>query len=229
MKKIFLILFCALILTWCTSNSSNPQPAISAPHITVNIITWRVLVDTPDTILPGEYWFVIDKETWFKFSYITGYSYSYTYPDLWYTITTSWWYGTSSYILFTWSLLTRSGTLVYNTQLPIWADYLQTFTKNPTTTLAEEIYQHHFSKTCLLSTWILNETTAYFPSMSGFDIVYLEDIWSSHCVSDLEFSERIMPVIFIMNPKKPHMYYKVALNNWCAPGPCSIFGDISFF
>jgi hypothetical protein len=38
-----------------------------------------------------------------------------------------------------------------------------------------------------------------------------------------------MPVIFVMDPKHPERYYKLWVSDWCAPGPCTLFGNIEFF
>lgn len=112
----------------------------------------------------------------------------------------------------------------------MWADYFALDTKDPTVSLLKTIAQLNTAETCTLLTGVLDATTAYYDSMIGFDVIYVEDKYPDvKCTLDTMFSQRIMPIVFVMDPKHPATYYTLAMNDACAPGPCTIFGNITFF
>jgi hypothetical protein len=51
---------------------------------------------------------------------------------------------------------------------------------------------------------------------------------TNNCIQDKEFPKNTSNIIFLMDPKKPNIYYKISFSSDCAPGPCSIFGEIEF-
>lgn len=227
MKKIFLLSLLLAFLTGCAYKTQNNY---SQPEIIIKEATWTILAERNDIIATWEYWYYIDKESWRKFSYINWYKYIYTYKDLWIKIETSWWYDDYSYQRTTWEILKRYENIIYNAKWSVWGDYIEVFYKNPTILFEKEIKKNHLSKWCKISKGIFDEKTAYYPSMEWFYVIYIENEDYEHeCQTDKEFPKHEMPVVFVMDPKHPEKYYKLGMSDWCAPGPCSIFGKIEFF
>jgi len=128
--------------------------------------------------------------------------------------------------------LSRKNNIIYPTTEwdQIWQDYIEIFNKNSQTSLTDEILFHHLWKWCTISTGIFDPNTTYYDSMIGFHVVYIKNKdEQTSCVHDTEFSKRELPIVFVMDPKYPEKYYKLAISDWCAPWPCSIFGTIEFF
>ena len=235
MKKIIFLCLCIswlFLLSGCLEKNTEHTDTLSEkqPEVIIQHATGEILIGGPDTPISGEYWYYVDKETWRKFRYITGFKYRYIYRDLWIKIETSRWYDNYSYQKYTWNILNRYQNIIYNARWPIWADYIEVFDKSPNISLEQEVINKHLVQWCKTSTWIFGKTTTYYDSMIGFDVVYLESIdLEKNCQTDKQFPEHEMPVIFVMNPKHPEYYYKLWIQDWCAPGPCSIFWNIEFF
>lgn len=236
MKKIIFLSLSVLWLTFLTGCESKPKLVSLTsegniqPEIVIQAATWTILAESNNGIVTGEYWYYIDKESWRKFSYINGYKYYYIYKDLWIKIETSRGYDDYSYQRYTWNILNRDQNIIYNAKWPIRWDYIEVFDKNPNVSLEQEVINKHLVVWCKTSTWIFDKETTYYDSMIGFDVVYLDSVdLEKNCQTDKQFPEHEMPVVFVMNPKHPEHYYKLWMSDWCAPWPCSIFGDIEFF
>lgn len=251
---IFLSLFWFLFLAGCgnTLKTTNPVPQKNVsfetalptdtwsypnPGITIHIgtgllVKWLNGDDTPEK-----------KYKWTKFkdpydgqeylqTIITWYLYTYTYEDLWIKLTTSALYDPYFFNKTHERIYGRYQNMIYHTRWGnTWrGDYIAVFEKHPQTSLAQEIETHHLGAGCKIETGIFDEKTTYYESMIGFDVVYIEDKdWQTTCTYDTQFPQRKMPLVFVMHPKNPNKYYKIATSDWCAPGPCSIFGKIEFF
>ncbi len=208
--------------TWFETKWTNE------PKIIIQQTTWEILAENNTNIVTWEYGYYIDKESWRKFSYIHWYKYFYIYDSLWIKIETSWWYDTYSYQKATWLILKKYKNIVYNAKWHIWNDYIEVLYKNPEIPLIKEIQDKHLASWCNLSTGIFDKESAYFPSMIGFTVIYIEPIdYNYSC--DKQFPDHTTPIIFIMDTKHPDKYYKLAILDWCAPWPCTIFWNIEFF
>lgn len=227
MKQIiFIIVFSPLIfLFWCNKS-------IDSPEIFVTELTWSILVETSDTILPWEYWYYIDKDSLRKTSYITWYGYSYRYDDLWLKIEIAWWYGDYSYKKTTWEILKKVNNIIYYGDSPKSWDYIEVFYKNPKSSFETEVIRKHLSKWCSILTGIFNRLDALYPTMQWFEFIHITsldgNLASNGEIFDKQFPNNGSFITFFIDPKKPDKYYKLSHND-CAPGPCSIFGNIEFF
>ena len=248
---IFLSLFWLLFFAGCGNTLKTTNPVLQEhvsfetplppdtwsypdPKITVHIWTWTRL---------AEFWSKVeneisrtaneeDKQNGRKWSVISWYLYTYIYEDLWIKLTTSALYDPYFFSKTDEHIYGRYKNMIYHTRWwNTWRwDYIAVFEKDPKTPLFEEIQAHHLGTGCKIETGIFDEKTTYYQSMIGFEVVYIEDKdRQTTCIYDTQFPQREMPLVFVMNPKKPNKYYKIAISDWCAPGPCTIFGNIEFF
>lgn len=234
MKKLILLLFFWLFfLAGCENNSASITKSETNPsQIFENILiqnTWIYL--NPEINIKVWTWY--DIENIYNIDFCsTWYIYTYTYKDLWVIVTSSANYEPYFSEKTETPIFKRYKNIIYNTHLwnNIWGDYIWVFTKNSNISFENQIQKNHLPTWCKISTWILDKQTTQFDSMIGFEVIYFEDStqWT-RCTIDKEFPQREMPIMFVMNPKKPNIYYKLWTQDWCAPGPCSIFGDIEFF
>lgn len=171
-----------------------------------------------------------DKQNGRKWSIVSWYLYTYTYKDLWIKITSSVLYEPYFSQKTDWIIFKRYKNIIYNARWPVWGDHIAVFTKNPQTALVQEIEKNHLGTWCKIETGVFDKQTAHYGSMIGFVFAYIQNKdRQTTCTYDIQFPQREMPLVFVMNPKKPNKYYKIATSDGCAPGPCSIFGNIEFF
>jgi len=254
MKKLIFIFMIGLVFfSGCKNNIQNTNLIIEEtwsfetilvpdtwtypnPKISISIWTW---------ILLAEFWSKVqneisytateeDKQNWRKWSVVSWYVYTYIYKDLWLKITTSPMYEPYFYEKPDWLILKRNNNIIYLSWTPSSiADYIEVFYKNPKISLEDEIKNNHLPKWCIIETGIFDTTNAYYPSMNGFNVVYIESkdrnlVWDEECSPDKQFPQNDLIISFVMDSKKPNKYYKFSKGD-CAPGPCSIFGKIEFF
>jgi hypothetical protein len=174
-----------------------------------------------------------DKKNWWKRSTVSWYIYTYTYEDLWLKITTSPLYPPYFYEKSEWLILKRNRNIIYlsgtNNVVP---DYIEVFYKNPQISFEEEIKKNHLPAWCTIQTGIFDKKWTFYPSMIGFEYILIASAdgnlapnWKTF---DKQFPENILSISFVMDQKKPNKYYKLSHGD-CAPGPCTIFGNIEFF
>lgn len=200
--------------------------AYPSPEVTIKKSTWTVL----STSIPmkGEYAFVDDWT--YRISYVTWYRYTYTYKDLWIKIDVMWWYEPYFYTYSEENIFQRNGNMLfYSRSLSNGAEYIQILQKDPNISLYDQIYAHHLLSWCKIeiSSWIdLN-----FLTKKNFISAVLSDTSydTNTCIQDKDFPTNRSNIVFFMNPKETSTYYKMAFNDWCAPGPCTIFWNIEFF
>ena len=174
-----------------------------------------------------------DKKNWWKRSTVSWYIYTYTYEDLWLRITTSALYSPYFYEKSEWLILKRNGNIIYlSGTTNVVPDYIEVFYKNSQTSFEEEIKKNHLSTWCAIQTGIFDKNSAFYPSMIGFEYILIAsadgNLAPNWKIFDKQFPENILNISFVMDPKKPNKYYKFSHGD-CAPGPCTIFGNIEFF
>ncbi len=207
---------------------------------TITISTWRV-VAWIDANPNAPYRWVTVTENWetYKVANITWYLYSYIYDDLGIKITTPPNYEPYFSNKTNTPIIKRIDNILYPASAESWdgsiLEYLAIFSKDTKTSLEQEIINKHFPSWCTLVTWTIpnNETTPPFSSMQWWKIVYIAsqdwNLASNWEIFDKEFPENMLSISFVMDPKRPNKYYKIATSDGCAPGPCTIFGNIEFF
>lgn len=238
MKKLILLsLLCLFFLAGCKNNFlSISKSEIKPSQIFENILT-------PDTWIYPNPEISIHIWTWYDINHIYDidaysrwYIYTYTYKDLWIKITTPANYEPFFSEKTDTPIFKRYKNIVYNAHLwnNIWGDYIWFFTKNSNISFENEIQKNHLPTWCTIATGIFDTNNAFFPSMIWFTVVYIQTMdynayWDNTCHPDKEFPQSDGPIAFVMDPKYPEKYYKMAITDWCAPGPCSIFWNIEFF
>lgn len=206
---------------------------------TVTISTWRVVAwINADPNAP--YVWVTVTENWetYKVADITWYLYSYIYDDLGIKITTPTNYEPYFSNKTNNPILKRIDNILYPASAELWngsiLEYLAIFSKDKKTSLEQEVMNKHIPSWCTLITGSIpnDETTPPFASMQWWEIIHIAsqdwNLASNWDIFDKEFPENMLSISFVMNPKKPNRYYKISHGD-CAPGPCTIFGNIEFF
>lgn len=252
MKKLILLSLLGLFfLAGCKNTIQNPDPVVQEqkpletvlppdtwtypqPTIHIKTGTWMV-IGWIDADLNWDYeWFTL-TEDWnnYKAAIITWYIYTYTYKDLWIKVTTPPLYEPYFFEKTNESIYARYKNMIYPSRQwnTWWWDYIAVFEKNSQTPLSQEITNNHLGTWCKIETGIFDKKTTHYESMIGFDVVYIidKDSQTACSVYDTQFPQREMPLVFVMNPDKPEKYYKLAIGDGCAPGPCTIFWTIEFF
>lgn len=183
----------------------------------ITIWTWLAMVESWD-----------ERETIVQSWYI----YTSTYKDLWLKISTTLLYQPYFYEKSEEIIIQRNGNILYADPLKKWIispDYIEVFFKDPKKTFEAEIKEKHLPIWCTIETWILDYNLPFSKHIKWFLFISIENISSDvECKADKQFPSNYLSISFYMNPKKPDRYYKISYGN-CAPGPCSIFGDIVFF
>ncbi len=234
-RLIILSLLGLLFLTGCGNKLTIEHINDSAPEIKIAIWTWTML---------AEFWSKVqnevsrtaseeEQENWRKKSVVSWYLYTYTYKDLWIKVTTPPLYEPYFFEKTNESIYARYKNMIYPSRRwnTWWWDYIAVFEKNSQTPLSQEITNNHLGTWCKIETGIFDKKTTHYESMIGFDVVYIidKDSQTACSVYDTQFPQREMPLVFVMNPDKPEKYYKLAIGDGCAPGPCTIFWTIEFF
>lgn len=196
------------------------------PQIIITSRTGTVLSES--TPMTGEYAF---EYNWtFRFSHVSGYGYTYIYKDLGIQIDIMRWYAAYFYAIPTDTIFARHDTLIYHRQSEdTFAEYIQVLYKDPTISFYEQIQNNHLPSWCKMEifTWIdltFLETKEFIAaSFSDTSLV------KNTCIQDKDFPTNEANIIFLMDPKHTEKYYKISFGCCCAPGPCTIFGNIEFF
>ena len=235
MKKLILLSFLGLFfLAGCGNITNQIDPIVKQPPTPDTKITiWTGLI-------LAEFWTQVknelsrsatdeEKENGRKESIVSWYLYTYNFEDLWIQITTPALYDPYFFEQTEKTIIKRKDTMIYNPNQEY--DYLAVFSKDPNISLEEEIISKHLSKWCAIQTGILTKESWFFSSMKWFYIVYITsadwNLASNWEIFDKEFPDNPLSISFVMDPNKPEKYYKFSYGD-CAPGPCSIFGNIEF-
>jgi hypothetical protein len=254
MKKLFFFsLFGVLILSGCnkTQNTALPLPEPASQQTSLGsilppdtwtyeqpqIIVWEAtgrIVEWVNNKSEGEYKRVTKSENWEnrQEAIVTGYVYTYTYNDLWIKIITPQLYEPYFYKIPQSPIFQRHGNMIYLS----WSsdggfEYIQKLTKDPAISFYDQIKNKHTPSGCKIDllTWY---AYTFFHKPNNLISAMFSDksLTGNTCIQkDTDFPKNEQLIVFLYNPKNPTVYYKISLGNACAPGPCTIFGNIEFF
>ncbi|PJA48345.1 MAG: hypothetical protein CO170_02995 [candidate division SR1 bacterium CG_4_9_14_3_um_filter_40_9] len=214
------------------NNSKYPEAKMS-----ISVTTGSMLWDDK-TKAPHEVSFLQnaeEKQNGWKISIVTGYIYTYKYDDLGLKINTSELYEPYFFEKSDKPLIKRNGNIIYNASNDsgiIGWDYIEVFFKDPKKPFEDEIKEKQLPAGCTIGTGIAVDHPIS-KHIKGFQEIAISSIdgnfaGDENCKLDKQLPGNLMYISFYMDPKKPDRYYKFSYGD-CAPGPCSIFGDIEFF
>jgi len=159
-------------------------------------------------------------------AYITWYIYASVYPDLWLRITTPAWYDTF-YVKSESPIFIREWNRISH-----WAEFIEVFEKSENESL-ENIIKKQLKNWCTINKEIISyeDQTKITSSNPKTQIYEILDNWdpyvSNNCFDDILDDTR--PIIWFFESPDKTKYYKLAFTDWCAPGPCSMFGEVELF
>lgn len=159
-------------------------------------------------------------------AYITWYIYTSVYPDLWLRITTPAWYDTF-YVKSESPIFIREWNRISH-----WTEFIEVFEKSENESL-ENIIKKQLKNWCSISEDIISyeDQTKITSSNPKTQIYSILDNWDSYvsnnCFDDILDDTR--PLIWFFESPDKTKYYKLAFTDWCAPGPCSMFGEVEVF
>jgi len=165
----------------------------------------------------------------------TWYIYVYIYRDLWIKISTSLFYPPYFYEKTEIPIIERDGNIIYANSFGngvITQDYIEVFFKDPKKSFEDEIRENQLPQWCTIQTGVADDHPMS-KHIKWFQVIYISSMDGNLasdgiCKMDKQLPSNPSPISFYMDPKKPDRYYKFSYGD-CAPGPCSIFGDIEFF
>ena len=189
----------------------QPERMPGDPQITITVWCW-----------PLYYWEVI----------VTWYIYTSVYPDLWIRVTTPKWYN-SFYKKSETPIFVRDWNKIsYSND----AEYIKVYEKSEDESLLDIINAKHLNTNCSahkrlyedlgnkIVFWALNETIYDIHNEDEFWRIFYEE-----CVADDEATEPDYRIVRYFESPDKTKYYKMVFTDWCAPGPCSMFGTIELF
>ena len=167
-------------------------------------------------------------------SFVTWYIYTTTYPDLWLRISTPAWrryYDEGSIFkdksdnpifVRNWNRISYIHPIALEEM-----EYIQTFEKSENESLKDIIESKHTNWKCsLLEYNYYSQNTVFAPY--PWTIIYWVYEWEERKDCKIDDGEDKWLVRFFESPDKTK-YYKLVFMDWCAPGPCSIFGEVELF
>lgn len=181
------------------------------PQTTITVWCW-----------PLNYWEVI----------VTWYIYTSVYPDLWIRITTPKWYNSfyekSEIPIFVrdWNKISYSND----------AEYIKVYEKSEDESLLDIINSKHLNTNCSAHKRMYedlgNKIVYWALDEAIYDIHYEDEQWRifyEECVADDEATEPDYRIVRYFESPDKTKYYKMVFTDWCAPWPCSIFGEVELF
>ena len=240
MKKLWLLislLICSISLTWCFKILDWDWMVNPEYEPSYEILEWTWYVWCP--------WWCDD---WSSEEYVEWYLYQYTNPELWLRITTPIDYMNSKdifHVKYNWPLFEQSWNTIYSIGNKEWewwtydnAESIQMFQKDPNQSLEEYIRENLLKEWCVLEVdneslnydknivWAKNNT--YYWMNEDLEIYNVPEPWKvkwHNCYLDKNW-ERTWIFIESEDWKR---YYIIKKSDWCAPWPCSIFGEVEVF
>ena len=165
--------------------------------------------------------------------YITWYIYTTTYPDLWLKISTPAW---ANYLEEKNDLFSNKSEKPIFTRdwniISYWVEFIEVFEKSENESL-ENIIKKQLKNWCSINKEIISyeDQTKITSSNPKTQIYEILDNWdpyvSNNCFDDILDDTR--PIIWFFESPDKTKYYKLAFTDWCAPGPCSMFGEVEVF
>ena len=243
MKKLWFLVSlvtCGILLTWCFKKVEQ-NPEIIDDCVTVD---WEdscaVDIDEPVDEEPTyeilEWtWYVTCLwwcENWSDEEYVEWYYYRYTNPKLWLRITTPswqlWYYGEYFRVKQETPIFEQIDNGIYASELRKYPnvntqEFIKVYEKDPSITLEDLLKQKYTNcKIDKMELWlwdIFHWFGKYF-----YDIESNRWIQEDNCIAREEWEW--WSLVFYIESKNDNKYYKVWINDWCAPWPCSIFWKV---
>ena len=208
------------------------KPEIIISEWIWTLVKWLNGDDTPEkqykrTKVRNQY----DGQEYFETT-IIGYIYTYIYQDLGIKITTP-----SLYLPYFFEksknqIFKRNNNIIYLSGSKAWlSEYIQKLTKTSDISFYDQIKSKHTPKGCKIDLLTWYDYT-FFPKKNNLVSIMFSDIspmWNTCIQQDIGFPQNDWFIMFFYDPEFPTTYYKISFIDWCAPGPCSIFGKIEFF
>ena len=170
--------------------------------------------------------------------YITWYIYTTTYSDLWLKISTPWaaWINNMMDIFLNKSktpIFTRSGNRIsyINPRVNEEIEYIQVYKKSESESLKDIIEKKYLNSddpNCYIferNYYDQNKIVAPYPWTIIYDISNNWNSYESGCIKNKKDYNILR---FFESPDKTK-YYEIDFWDWCAPGPCSMFGKVEVF
>ncbi len=245
MKKIWLLttlLVAGLLLTECNKTVIE-NPEIIDDCITVDWEDWcAVDIDEPVVDEPtyeilertGYMWCIWWCEDWSDEEYVEWYYYRYTNPELGLRITTPSWDGWNYNLNFRTKretpIFKQIDNGIYSLEFSDedlkYAEFINVYEKDPGTSLEEMLDRKYGSRWCEIWTGDIKKDGIFdwfwdysYEVRRNYDI---EDS-NNYCTIREEGEEWR---IFLVESKDGTKYYKIRMDDWCAPWPCSIFWKV---
>lgn len=208
-----------VVATWTIIEELQPELTE-----TIEVSTWKY----------GIPWWMDDE-------FYIGNIYTYTYPDFWLRITTPLAYfwetipdGSNIEPLITNPIFQREWNKIYSIINQAWIywdhsreEYIKIYDKDPNESLLDIIQQKHLNSWCAAN--YIQDQDKIFWVVNVYDIFSESGIMDSRnitCYPDDEDNEEAFKVIRYFESKDKTKYYKMSFLDWCAPGPCTIFGKV---
>lgn len=159
---------------------------------------------------------------------ITWYIYTSTHPDLWLRITSPKWYDTF-YVKSETPIFVRDwNKITYNNDL----EYIRVYEKSADESVFELI-ENSLNKWCFAQPYEYEWQNKVYGNINNNMIYNIVDkdwnIWWEDCIADNEATEQNYRLVWYFESLDKTKYYKLVFSDWCAPGPCSMFGTIELF
>lgn len=209
--------------TWVSLETRFPEPLITTKTVhNVNIDSLYNIFneEIPESMITrgsGEY------DEFIK----TAYQHTLSYPDLWLKITLHNSYTQTPNNERLKTLFSRTNNRLSTDQ----NEFITMYTKNPNTPLLSILQKTHLNSWCrasleeeifddVISGNYNHEVYSIRPKSGSFDSRKIE------CYPDDENQEDYMTPIIYFESQDKTRYYKLRMNDGCAPWPCSLFAKI---
>lgn len=179
---------------------------------------------------------------WMDDEFYIGNIYTYTYPDFWLIITTPLAYfwetisdETNVEPLITNPIFQREWNKIYGVINQAWIywdhsreEYIKVYDKDPNESLLDIIQQKHLNSWCAAFNDLEYQDKIFWAE----DVYYIFpesmviDSRNITCYPDDEDNEEEFANVRYFESKDKTKYYKMSFLDWCAPGPCTIFGKV---
>ena len=202
-------------------NQTIEEPAVEEPTYEILEWTWYM-------------WCIWWCEDWSDEEYVEWYYYRYTNPELWLRITTPAWDGWNYNEGFRIKRETPIFKLVDNTIYSLeydyasnWsisdAEFIKVYDKDPSISLENLLKEQY--QNCIINK-VESKNLRNFHWFWAYFYDIKSDRWlrENNCNAREEWEW--WSLVFYVESKDENKYYKVWVNDWCAPWPCSIFWKI---
>ena len=218
-----------IVLVGCNAKVPHQESlpwSYPPPQVLIQTRTWAILSDK-DGPVTGQYAQDPISDFPYIFRYITGYTYTYGYPDLHVRIHVMRWIEPYVYSPPSTPIFQRSGDMIYAVRSHNIEEYVEVYHKTSSLSLYDELTQKYISSWCSLSqvSW---ENIDFLQNKDFIVWEVGDETRDNSCIADVQFPTNETFVFFVADPQNPSLYYKVSTNPDCAPWPCSIFGNIEF-